>query len=562
MEILKHFLNLELSQQLTIGLQVLVLSVLQGFALGRKNYLVKLVLVLICQAILVSFLKVAAVYSYQVHLFYFVAALPFTLIFWVLMSGSGTDNSKATIELVRGEIWKLYLPIQRGQKLFIENLKRGLSIFGSAGSGKTESCYVPVINHCGFHNFAGINLDYKDGELTEIVNYFYNLHSGVPNYIEGVPRAEVRNLCLHRPEISDFINPIDPVYLHSQDDLYLALNTLFAYNKKTEGSYDFFENAPQSCVGGVIWRLKEDYPDYCSLPYAIAICLQKDALSLADFITKSLTGSVIGSAFLKSFYEDEEGNRRVGEQMTGIMGTMADILRQYASPNMFYVLQKNDFDLALNNPKQPVMLNVINSPMYDQVYSPFYSMCLSTIINQMSHRGRTHSVLLLDEGATTKIPKFYKVPATRRSYDIATVYGIQDKVISDLTYSDKETRAILANLSYLLIGKANDPDSVKYYKSLLEEVKEKTKTVSRADTFLGGSKRISEGERETSKFKNQDISGLKQGEFVSYADGESEKVKFKLMEFERIAPKPKRTVTKFDIEKNYKQILASVDRFE
>lgn len=563
MDILRHFLSLELTQQLYIVFQIVILSAVQGFALSLRSHWAKFCFMLGSQALLFLYLAYFATYSLWMHVFYEIASLPLTILLWALLSGSGEDSSKVKIKLVPGELWKLVLPVHKKKRYTLENLIKGVAIFGASGSGKTESCYVPVINHCAFHNFAGINLDFKDGELTEIINYYYTKYNHISNYKEGVPRVEVRNLCLHRPEISDFINPIDPVYLHSQDDLYLALNTLFAYNKKSENKYDFFENAPQSCLGGVIWRLKEDYPGHCSLPYAIALCLQKDALELARFISKSMTAKVIGSAFLKSFSVNQKGHLQVGDQMTGIMGSLADILRQYASPNMFYVLQRNDFSLELNNPSQPVMLNIINSPKYDSVYSPFYSMCISMIINQMSVRDRSHSVLLLDEGATTKIPNFYKIPATRRSYDIGTVYGVQDKVISDLTYSDKETKAILANLSYLLIGKANDPDSVRYYKNLLEEVKEKTTTVSKADTFIASSgKRVSEGERETTKYKNQDISGLQAGEFICYADGKSEKIKFKLMPFERIPPKPKRTVTKMDIEDNYKNILNEVSNFE
>lgn len=567
MDILKHFIALDLMQQLFIGLQILILSVLQGIGLSRKKIWVKLYFLVASQALLPVYLYYFASYSVGVHLFYLIFSIPITLLLWVLFSNDSEDDSRVDVDLVVGEIWKLVMPIHKGARkgvlLIYENIKRGIAVLGSAGSGKSVSCYVPIINHCAFHNFAGINIDYKDGELTEIVNYFYGKHRDVPSYKEDVPRTEVRNLCLHRPEISDFINPIDPIYLHSQDDVYLVLNTLFSYNKQSEGKYDFFENAPQSCIGGVIWRLKEDYSDYCSLPYAIAICLEKDALELAHFISQSVQARVIGSAFLKSFGVDDKGNLKVGEQITGIMGTMADILRQYASPNMFYVLQRNSFPLELNDPKKPIMLNVINSPKYDSVYSPFYSMCIAMIINQMSERNRWHSMLLMDEGATVKLPKFYKIPSTRRSYDIATVYGIQDKVISDLTYTDKETRGILANLSYMLIGKANDPESVKYYKSLLEEVKEKTKTVSKSDGVLSdmGNKRISEGERETSKYKNQDISGLKQGEFVSYADGVSKQVKFKVLNYDTIESKPKRTVTRVDVEDNYTKIFSQVNTF-
>lgn len=50
----------------------------------------------------------------------------------------------------------------------LENVKRGVSIIGSAGSGKTESVVYGFLKHFQKEGFCGIIHDYKDFELTEM----------------------------------------------------------------------------------------------------------------------------------------------------------------------------------------------------------------------------------------------------------------------------------------------------------------------------------------------------------------------------------------------------------
>ena len=49
-----------------------------------------------------------------------------------------------------------------------DNIRRGASIIGSVGSGKTESVVYNFLQHFSTHGFCGVIHDYKDFELTEI----------------------------------------------------------------------------------------------------------------------------------------------------------------------------------------------------------------------------------------------------------------------------------------------------------------------------------------------------------------------------------------------------------
>ena len=101
----------------------------------------------------------------------------------------------------------------------------------------------------------------------------------------------------------------------------------------------------------------------------------------------------------------------------------------------------------------------------------------------------------MEEAPTLRLPNMHRIPATLRSYDIATVYVMQDKVQNEILYGDKISRAILSNLSYQFFGKANDPDTARYYERFFEIVKRPTKSVSKGENTL---RELPRNEREYS----------------------------------------------------------------
>ena len=101
--------------------------------------------------------------------------------------------------------YQVRFKLRRG-KFQIENIKRGASIIGSAGSGKTESVIYNFLQHFSTHQFCGIIHDYKDFELTEIAYplfkekdiKFYTIAFDVIHYrvnpIDGWNDLETKNV--------------------------------------------------------------------------------------------------------------------------------------------------------------------------------------------------------------------------------------------------------------------------------------------------------------------------------------------------------------------------------
>ena len=143
----------------------------------------------------------------------------------------------------------------------------------------------------------------------------------------------------------------------------------------------------------------------------------------------------------------------------------------------------------------------------------------------------------MEEAATLRLLNMHRIPATLRSYDIITIYVLQDKIQNDMMYGDKASKAILSNLSYQFFGKANDPDTAKYYERFFEIVKKETRSVSKGYS-LNFDTRVTQGEKEVAKTRADAFYGLKQGEFVVFFDGKDKKVTFKLPTIKRELPEP------------------------
>ena len=171
----------------------------------------------------------------------------------------------------------------------------------------------------------------------------------------------------------------------------------------------------------------------------------------------------------------------------------------------------------------------------------------------MSVRNSNPSFLLMEEAPTIRLLNMHRIPATLRSYDIATIYVMQDKIQNDMMYGDKASKAILSNLSYQFFGKVNDPDTAKYYERFFEIVKDPTKSVSRGHN-LDFDTRITTGEKEIPKIRADVFFRLKQGEFITYADGKDKNVQFKLLKINRGLPEVSKQFSQADMEANFERI--------
>jgi len=537
--IINYFDQLTLIAKLILVVVVLVVSLLQFLILSYKiKYYWRILLILLIQSLVYLFFTLFFSYSLPLHVAIFIFAGLLSIIFLIITSTS-FFGKKGKID----PIWSVKFPIRNSSPLVMQNIKRGIAIFGSAGSGKTESGFVPILKHAGERNIPCLCYDYKNGEITEIAHYFFQNST-----------IKQATIIPHSPMYSDRVNPFLPKYIPTEQHLRQQTKLIFANLKKVdnvkESGSSFFDKIPEPTLAAVIWRLKVDYPEMCTLPHAVALCLVKTPTEIVDFISENPYSRAIGSPLIDSLISEN--------QVAGVKASLSLPLTDLALPTIFWVMSANDVDLDINNPENPTFLSIVNDPRLERINAPFISVIISTAINSMQIRNRPASFLLFDEGTTFYIDGISKIPATMRSYNIATVFSTQDRALARENYGDVITSSLLANLSYQMIGKANDPDSVRYYKNISEEIEKRTVSRSFTNSVIGGDTRTSEGTRETTKYKNQDFTGLKQGQFFVFADGKDKLYNFDLFPFKRLELKVKHHITEKDLNDNFNRIMNEV----
>ncbi|WP_026753009.1 type IV secretory system conjugative DNA transfer family protein [Sediminibacter sp. Hel_I_10] len=434
---------------------------------------------------------------------------------------------------------------QRYQVLFrttkgifkVENIKRGASVIGSAGSGKTESVVYGFLKHFQKEGFCGIVHDYKDFELTEMAYPLFK-DRDIPFKIISFDNI------IHR------VNPIAPQYLENEESInevsrVLIENLLEQRESGTTGTTKFFNDAAEGLIGGLIWKLKTTYPQFCTLPHLIAIYQYLDTDSLIQFLETNTTSRAMADAFISG--KDSE------RQTAGVKSTLANALKRISTQRIFMALSADEVPLNINDPKNPCVISIVNNPKYETSYSPVIATIIHTITKQMSVRNSEPSFLLMEEAPTIRLLNMHRIPATLRSYNIATIYVMQDKIQNDMMYGDKASKAILSNLSYQFFGKVNDPDTAKYYERFFEIIKDPTKSVSRGHN-LDFDTRVTTGEKEIPKIRADVFFRLKQGEFITYADGKDQKLQFRLQNIERELPMKLRKFSKVDLAANFERI--------
>ena len=423
----------------------------------------------------------------------------------------------------------------------LDNIKRGASIIGSAGSGKTESVVYGFLKHFQKEGFCGIIHDYKDFELTEMAYPLFK-DGDIPFKVISFDKI------IHR------VNPIAPRYLDNEESVnevsrVLIENLLEQRESGTTGTTKFFNDAAEGLIGGLIWKLKTTYPQFCTLPHLIAIYQYLDTESLIQFLETNTTSRAMADAFISG--KDSE------RQTAGVKSTLANALKRISTQRIFMALSADEVPLNINSPENPTVISVVNNPKFETSYSPVIATIIHTITKQMSVRNANPSFLMMEEAPTIRLLNMHRIPATLRSYNISTIYVMQDKIQNDMMYGDKASKAILSNLSYQFFGKVNDPDTAKYYERFFEIIKDPTKSISRGHN-LDFDTRITTGEKEIPKIRADVFFRLKQGEFITYADGRDKKVQFKLANIQRELPQESKQFSQADLAANFERVYKDV----
>ena len=115
-------------------------------------------------------------------------------------------------------------------------------------------------------------------------------------------------------------------------------------------------------------------------------------------------------------------------QSAGVMSTLAKDLERISTECIFMILSADEVPLEIYNLDNLAVVTTVNNPKYQAAYTSIIATILHTITKQMSMVGREPSFILMEEAPTIRLLNMGRIPATPRSYDIATIYVLQDKI--------------------------------------------------------------------------------------------------------------------------------------
>lgn len=197
------------------------------------------------------------------------------------------------------------------------------------------------------------------------------------------------------------------------------------------------------------------------------------------------------------------------EQLEGQIASAKVAMARLSSPQLYYVLSGNDFNLDINNPEDPKIVCMGNNPQKIQIYGAVLSLYVNRLVKQVNKKGKLKSSLVFDEFPTIYLNNMDSLIATARSNKVATCLGIQDFSQLRKDYG-REQADVIMNITGNIISGQVTGDTAKQLSERFGKIMQDRESLSinSNDTSISRSKQL-ESAVPASK-----IASLSSGEFV------------------------------------------------
>jgi hypothetical protein len=483
-------------------------EVFSGTGKGRLSWKGKLpasVCIILCIFLLLKVQELPLVlfyFLYPVALLVFLLSglgLP-ALIGWRNRQHFGIQNEKKKTETAQSFNFRT-----RDGYINVINPFRGIFISGAAGAGKSESLAYPIIRQAVKKGYTGIIYDFKFPVLAEQVHaaLWESRRTDVAFYL----------LNFHDLTRSHRVNPVKadrmPVLAYAEEYSLAMLNNLLP---ETIRKKDFWIRSANALLAAVIWFLKKHHPEFCTIPHAVNIILYKDYLRTLGMLASDAETAGMVRSVISAVENDAEG------QIAGVIGSLQLSIARINSPEICWVLSGDDFELDLNNPPSPKILAIGTDPSLVDAFSPLISCIITVALKQMNKPEKLPSLVLLDEAPTLYIPRLEMIPATARSNRIATVFMAQDYTQMVDSYGKEKADVIIANLNNQFYGRVGVASSARMICEIFgkeeKEMESRSTSQSQYGVRLSHNQSVSVNRQEKQVVRPQDLSSLKEGEFI------------------------------------------------
>ena len=256
------------------------------------------------------------------------------------------------------------------------------------------------------------------------------------------------------------------------------------------------------------------------------------------------------------------------EQLEGQIASAKIAMARLSSPQLYYVLSGNDFNLDINNPQEPKIVCMGNNPQKIQIYGAVLSLYVSRLIKQVNKKGKQKSSLIFDEFPTIYLNNMDSLIATARSNKVATCLGIQDFSQLRKDYGREQADVIMNIVGNIISGQVTG-DTAKQLSERFGKIMQDRESLS----INSGDTSISRSKQLESAVPPSKIATLSSGEFVGMvADDPDCKIELKtfhceilndhnLLRIEQESYKDIQVIRKLDntiVQLNYLQVKQDI----
>lgn len=384
-------------------------------------------------------------------------------------------------------------------KLVVHSPQQGIWVEGGAGSGKSASLIEPFIHQAVEKGFAGVIYDFKGNPPTLALTAYNALYN---TKTDTKVKFAMINFSLLEQSIR--CNPIAPRYLRTQLHASEAADIIMKnLNKEWIKKTDFWAENAISILKATIWFLRNNHPEYCTLPHAISFVLN-DYERFMDVLCTDNDAAIMMQPITVAHKKEAAG------QIAGAISSIQLPLTKLRNREIFWVLGKDDFDLNITNPNKPIMLTICNDPEIKESLSPGISLILSVCMQQMNQQGKNKSIFCIDELPTVYIKNLDELPATARSNKVCTMLSVQDYSQMELNYGKEQAKVTISNLGNQFIGMTNNKETAERISQIFGKLKKLKTSYSTSESSLSTSDSL----QEESVIQSRDVAGQKTGHFV------------------------------------------------
>ena len=401
----------------------------------------------------------------------------------------------------------------------VVNPFRAVAVLGTPGSGKSYAVINSFIKQQIEKGFAIYCYDFKYPDLSTIV-YNHLLHHS--NGYKVKPKFYVINF--DDPRRSHRCNPIHPDFMSDISDAYESAYTIMLNLNKTwvQKQGDFFVESPIVLFAAIIWYLRIfEGGKYCTFPHAIEFLCRK-----YEDIFPILTSYPELENYLSPFMDAWQGG--AADQLMGQIASAKIPLSRMISPQLYWIMTRDDFTLDINNPQEPKILCVGNNPDRQNIYGAALGLYNSRIVKLINKKGMLKSSVLIDELPTIYFKGLDNLIATARSNKVAVCLGFQDFSQLKRDYGDKEAAVVMNTVGNIFSGQVVG-ETAKTLSERFGKVLQKRQSMS----ITRSDKTTSISTQMDSLIPQGKISTLTQGMFVgAVADNFSERIEQKIFHCE------------------------------